>query len=110
MKRIAQGENAIVRRNLLKADGTPLLLSTLTTLRAEIVQSGMVIETNTYPSTKLRQGGSTSQAELEVTTDISATFLKGRVAIRWTVVAPSLIFTAEDIQKDIITEDVFDVI
>jgi hypothetical protein len=110
MKRIAKGENAIVRRNLLKADGTPLLLSTLSTLTAEIIQSGLILETNTYPSAKLRQGGSTSQAELEVTTNISDMFLKGRVAIRWTIVAPSLIFTVEDIQKDIITEDVFDVI
>lgn len=109
MKRIAQGENAIVRRNLLKADGTALLLSTLTLLRAEIIQSGTVIETNTYPSAKLRQGGSTSQAELEVTTDISAKFKKGRASIRWTIQANSAVFTAEGIQKDIISEDVFDV-
>jgi hypothetical protein len=110
VKRITQGENALVRRYLLKADGTPLLLADLTLLQADILQTGNIIETNTYPSAKLRQGVSTSQVELEVTTDISARFRKGRVAIKWTLQAPSLIFTAEDIQKDIITEDVFDVV
>lgn len=109
MKRIAQGENALIRRNLLKADGTALLLSTLTLLKAEILQNGSVIETLTYPVAKLRQGATTSQAELEVNTTVSASFKKGRVAIRWTIQATSAIFSAEGIQKDIITEDVLDV-
>lgn len=110
MKRIAQGENALIRRNLLKADGTALLLSSLTLFTAEIIQKGIVIETNTYPEDKLRQGSTTSQAELEVTTDISDLFRKGRVAIRWTIEANSALFSSEGIQKDIITEDVLDVV
>lgn len=110
MKRIAQGENALIRRDLKKSDGTALLLSTLTTFTAEIIQGGNVIELLTYPSAKLRQGTTTSQAELEVTTDVSAKFRKGRVEVRWTLIAPSVIFTSEDIQKDIITEDILDVV
>lgn len=110
MKRIAQGENALIRRNLLKADGTALLLSSLTTLTAQVIQKGIVIETLTYPSTRLRQGGTTSQAELEINTTVSGQFKKGRITIRWTIVATSIIFTAEGVQKDIIDEDVLDVV
>jgi hypothetical protein len=110
VKRIAQGENALIRRNLKQADGSNLLLSTLSTFTAEIIQAGNVIELLTYPSAKLREGTTTSQAELEVSTDVSAQFRKGRVSIRWTLVAPSVVFTSEDIQKDIITEDVLDVV
>ena len=110
LKRIEKGENALIRRDLKKVDGTDLLLSTLTTFTAEILQNGKVIETLTYPSTKLRQGSTTSQAELEITTTVSNQFRKGKVCVRWTLVAPSTVFTDEDIQKDIITEEVLDVV
>lgn len=110
MKRIAQGENALIRRNLKKADGTDLLLASLTTLTADIIQNGVVIESLTYPSAKLRQGATTSQAALEVSTTVSAQFHKGRVEVKWTLVQPNVtIFAAELIQKDIITEDILDV-
>lgn len=109
MKIIARGENALIRRNLEQVDGTDLLISTLTTLSVEIIQFGNVIETITYPHNKLRIGSSDSQAELEITTDISAQFSVGRVSARWTVIGESAIFTAESIQKDIITEDILDV-
>lgn len=74
------------------------------------MQNGTVIETVTYPSAKLRQGGSTSQAELEVVVATSLKFKKGRVSVRWTVTAASAIFTSDLIQKDIITEDILEVI
>lgn len=109
MKIIAKGENALIRRNLKKADGTALLLSSLTTFTAELMQGGNVIELVTYPSAKLRQGATTSQGEYELNTTISNTLKKGRVSIRWTFIANNVLFTAEGIQKDIITEDVLDV-
>jgi hypothetical protein len=109
LKIIARGENALIRRNLEQVDGTDLLLNTLTTLTVEIIQFGNVIETLTFPHDKLRIGSSDSQAELEVSTDVSAQFVAGKVSARWTVIGESDIFTAEGIQKDIITEDILDV-
>jgi hypothetical protein len=109
MKRIAQGENVLIRRNLKKVDGGDLLLTNVATLQAEIIQEGSVIEILSFPSPRLRQGLLPNQAELEIVTDTSNRFKKGRVAIRWTIICDSNIFLAERIQKDIITEDVLDV-
>lgn len=109
MKIIAKGENALIRRNLKKADGTALLLSDLTTRTAELIQNGVVIESLTYPSARLRQGTSTSQIEYEINTTTSNLLRKGRVAIRWTFIGANALFTSEGVQKDIITEDVLDV-
>jgi hypothetical protein len=110
LKRITTGENAIIRRNLLKADGTVLLLSSLTSLTAEIMQNGVVIESLSYPVAKLRQGASTSQIELEINTTTSAKFKKGRVNVRWTIVASSAVFTSEGSQKNIKSQEVLDVV
>jgi hypothetical protein len=110
VKRITAGENAIIRRNLEKADGTALLLSSLTSLTAEIMQNGVVIESLTYPAAKLRQGATTSQIELEINTTVSVRFKKGRVSVRWTIVASSAVFTAEGSQKNIKSQDVLDVV
>jgi hypothetical protein len=109
MKRIAQGENVLVRRDLKRVDGSDLLLIHVAILQAEIIQEGSVIEILSYPSPRLRQGLLPNQVELEIVTDTSNRFKKGRVAIRWTIVCDSTLFLAERIQKDIITEDVLDV-
>ena len=110
MKRINSGENVLIRRNLEKADGTVLLLSSLSTFTAEVMQNGSVIETLTYPSARLRQGTTTSQAEVEINTTTSNKFKRGRVSIRWTLVAANALFTSETTQKDIIIEDILDVV
>lgn len=95
---------------MIKADGTSLLLANVSELTAEIIQKGEVKEMLTYPSSKLREGTSTSQIELELSTDVSATLQKGRVTVRWTIVGANALFQHEGIQKDIITEDVLTVI
>lgn len=109
MKRIGQGENALIRRFLKKADGTDLLLSELTLLRAEVMQKGNVMETLTYPTAKIRQGSTNYQVEVEIDTTLSEQFAKGRVSIKWTLEADSLLFSAEGIQRDVIEEDILDV-
>jgi hypothetical protein len=109
LKQITHGDNALIRRNLKKVDETVLLLADVTTLSAEISQNGSVIETLTYPHAKLRQGATTSQVELEVSTDVSAKFGKGKVTVKWTIVVASAIFTSEGSQKSTKYENILDV-
>lgn len=110
MKRIAKGENALIKRNLKKADGTDLLLADTTLLKAEVIQNGSVLETITYPHARLRQGDTTSQVVLEINTTLSNMFTVGRVAVRWTIQIVSAVFSSELLQKDIITKDVLTVV
>jgi hypothetical protein len=109
LKQITHGDNALIRRNLKKVDKTDLLLEDVTTLSVEISQNGTVIETIVYPHAKLRQGSTTSQVELEVTTDVSAQFVKGKVTAKWKIVVASEIFTSEDIQQSTKYETILDV-
>jgi hypothetical protein len=109
MRVITQGENCIIRRNLKRADKTPLQLAETSLLKAEIIQDGTVLETLTYPVAKLRQGQTSSQAELEVTTDVTNKFRKGKVSVRWEIRINNAEFDVENFQSDKITEVVFDV-
>lgn len=109
MRVIQKGENVIIRRNLLKADGSALLLAQITSLSVAIIQDGYVIETLTYPGTHIRQGESTSQLELEISTTNSNKFKKGKVNLKYTLIFANIEFEAEGIQKDIIEENVLNV-
>jgi len=72
----------MVRINLLKKDGTPLVISTdVNTATCKLKQNGNVIETYSYPSDYLRVGETTNQLELEITSAITATFSKGPVFV-----------------------------
>ena len=104
MRVINKGENVLIRRNLKKADGTDLLLADISSLTVAIIQDGYVIEQLAYPSAYLRQGESTSQLELEISTTISGNFKTGKVTLKYTVVFPNTDFDAEGIQKDIVEE------
>lgn len=109
MKLITKGENAIIRRNLEKADGSDLMADDLTTISVDIIQNGNTLETLSYPTPKLRKGTVDWQVDLEISTDISNQFTTGKVVARWTLIGSSAIFTAEAIQKVIIIEDILDV-
>ena len=105
MRVINKGENVIIRRNLLKADGSNLLLSETTSLTVDVIQNGYVIESYTYPSTYLRQGESTNQMELEISTTISNQFKKDKVSLKYTLIFANAEFSGEGVQKDIIEEN-----
>lgn len=109
MRVINKGENVIIRRNLLKSDGTALLLSTVSSLSVNLVQDGVVVEAYTYPSTYLRQGTSTSQLELEISTAVSNSFKKGKVTMKVTITFANVEFDAEGLQRDIIEEAILNV-
>lgn len=109
MRIINKGENVIIRRNLQKADGSNLLLSEITSLSVSIIQDGAVIETLTYPSTYLRQGQSTNQLELEISTTNSNKFKVGKVSLKYTIVFANAEFTGEGTQKDIIEEPILNI-
>ena len=109
MKVIQKGENVIIRRNLLKADESALLLADITSLTVDIKQGGDVIDTLTYPGAYIRQGESTSQVEIEISTTNSNKFKAGKVSLRYTIIANNADFSGEGTQKDIIQEDVLSV-
>lgn len=99
--RIKTGENFIVRLDLKDKDGSNLLLSSLVSMGVDVKQNGSVLESMTYSSTNLRQGETTSQAEIEVRTTTSAKFKKGNVYLKVTVVAPDSDFDTESNQTKI---------
>lgn len=109
MRLINKGENVLIRRNLQKADGSNLLLSEVSSIVAAITQDGYVIDTLSYPSTYLRQGDSTSQLELEITTATSDRFKPGKVIVKYTIIFANPEFEGEGIQKDIIVEHTLNV-
>lgn len=82
---IYPGENLMIRLNLIKKDGTPLVISTdLNSCTISLKQNGRVIETYTYPTPAndyLRVGETTSQMELEITSAITAPLTKGALSI-----------------------------
>ena len=89
MPTIKRGENAIIQRNLFASDGTtPLLLSSLSLLHAQIIQHGKVLATYIYLPTpnpvqaEIRQGTSTSNIEVEITKDLSDDFKEGSVTMK----------------------------
>lgn len=103
---ITRGENFIVRRDLFLADGvTPLLLANLTILKVTIVQADKVLRTYNYPEPELRQGLSTSQAELEVSTTTSDLIIPGKAKLIWYLRRTNPTFVFEGNQLDVIVED-----
>jgi hypothetical protein len=109
MKQINRGENALIQRDLKKLDATPLLLTEVDSVVAEVIQNGNVIETLSYPSPRLRQGSTPSQVILEIITTISQLFTRGIVELRWTIIGDHAMYTAEGKKTNIIVEQVLDV-
>ncbi len=101
---IYAGENLLLQRDLKDADGNNLLLSSLTSLRVDILQDEKLITTYYYPSGYFRQGATNSQVEIEVSTEISTQLRRGNLSFRYTITAPNTEFTAEGSQIDIFTE------
>lgn len=102
---IIKGENFVLRRDLQLADNSPLLVATLTELKADLIQNGVVIKNYTYPSSELRDGTTTSQIELEIKEATSLLLSPGMCQIRWYLKRPNAVFQADTFQKDIISED-----
>ena len=84
---LIKGENALVKQNLLASDGTtPVLLSSLTYLSAQVIQFRRVLASYVYGTdAEIRQGDSTSQVEVEISEALSATFKEGLVTVRLTM-------------------------
>lgn len=84
MATLKRGANTLYERQLYRTDGTtPLLISELVTIQAEIIQYGVVLATYTLKPTpaddEIRQGSSTSIVEIEITKALSDTFKEGAV-------------------------------
>ncbi|MBI5689253.1 MAG: hypothetical protein HZC55_04090 [Verrucomicrobia bacterium] len=96
---IFRGENLLVRRSLLMADGvTPLPLSSLSSLRVQLFQGALEKASatlGTHP--ELRQGpGGVAEVEYELTSAVSAALTKGTpLRLRWTFRVPDAGFTVE---------------
>ena len=87
MANITIGANTLIERQLYRVDGTtPLLLSELVTVQAQVKQYGKVFATyNLKPGDaddEIRQGASTSKIEIEITKALSAQFKEGAVDIK----------------------------
>lgn len=99
---IKAGENFLVRFNLLKKDGSALVIATdLISAVAEIKQNGKIIETLTYPAANLRVGETSNQLEIEVTQATSDLFTGGDITVKITVVATDAEFDTEEEQKKV---------
>lgn len=84
MATLKRGGNTLIERQLYRVDGTtPLLLSELVTIQAQIIQYGRVIASyNLKPGvadSEIRQGSSTSKVEIEITKELSVLFREGPV-------------------------------
>lgn len=116
MPTIKKGENAIIKRNLFASDGTtPLLLSSLTALSAEIKQYNRVLATYVYSPTpdpaqpEIRQGASTSQIEVEITVELSNKFREGPVTMKLIMGQTSAEYDVDEELRDIDEFEIFTV-
>lgn len=106
---IIRGENVLVRRNLLAEDGTtPVPLSSLQNLSAQVLQYGRLITTFVHTptpdpvQTEIREGpGGTNQVEIEITPTLCATFREGSVDIRLLMEQTAASFATYGKLKDI---------
>ena len=87
MPTLKKGGNTLIERNLFRIDGTtPLLISELVTIQAQIIQYGRLKATYTLKPApaddEIREGSSTSTVEIEITKELSETFREGPVICR----------------------------
>lgn len=87
MATLKRGANKLYEQQLYRDDGTtPLLLSELSYLRAQIIQYNRVlVEYNFKPGdadSEIREGSSPSKVEIEITKELSATFREGPVTCK----------------------------
>ncbi len=105
---LVRGENAIVQRSILDADGNPVVLDSCLSISADVMAMGRVLYSTVYPSEELRQGiGASNLLELEVTGARSARFPWGSVSVRWRIKVPDSVYTTDPGQIDIVSENVF---
>jgi hypothetical protein len=103
MLAIKPGENAIIKKDVY-GTGALLLLSSLVSAKVDIMFNSKILATYTYPSTYLRQGDTTSQLELEISSILSADFRPNTtIDAQWTLVKTNSEFSSTE-QKDIIKE------
>jgi hypothetical protein len=116
MSTIKRGENAIIQRNLFASDGTtPLLLSSLSLLHAEIIQYNVVLATYVYLPTpnpvqdEIRQGSSTSQIEIEIKKELSLLFKEGDVSMKLIMEQTDAEYESDTVLRDIDESVIFTV-
>lgn len=116
MPTIVRGENAIIRRNLLASNGsTPVLLSSLVYLSAQIRQYGVImaeyimtpIQDPVHP--EIRQGIITSQVEVEITKTLSDRFKEGPVTMKLFMEQADAEFDEDQELRDIDEFEIFTV-
>jgi hypothetical protein len=116
MPTIIRGENALIRRNLLASNGTtPVLLSSLVYLSAQIKQFGIVMaEYIMTPEqdpihAEIREGLIPSQVEVEITKTLSDRFKEGPVTMKLSMEQADAEFDEDQELRDIDEFEIFTV-
>lgn len=116
MPTIVKGENALIRRNLLAVNGTtPVLLSSLVYLSAQIKQFGVImaeyimlpVQVPAHP--EIREGLTDSQVEIEITKTLSDRFKEGSVTMKLFMEQADVEFDTDGELRDIDEFEIFTV-
>lgn len=116
MPTIKRGENTIIRKNLLDSDGeTPLVISSLATISAQIKQYGYVLAEYVLLPTpnpvqgQIRVGATTNQLEVEIVEALSETFKEGSVTMKILMRKADAQFIVDTKWRDLDDEEIFTV-
>lgn len=96
MTTLLPGENRLLTRQFVQADGvTPLLISSLASVSVALEQGGAVLARYTLGTdSQLRAGPDASSVTLELVTAFTSS-KKGAIRERWTLIAANAAFVAE---------------
>jgi hypothetical protein len=104
---VTKGENLLIRKTLLKADGTALLYTDLSNSDTKInvyFQKSLIISYSKGTSTEIRQGTTTSQLEFELTKAFTSTLL-GEYVIEYIFQVANTDFDVDLVQVNISSQE-----
>lgn len=100
-----KGENSLLRKQLKRADGTDLNISSILDASVKIEQYGVELKKYTLGvDGELREGSLPNELELEITKVVSETLPVGRLKLIYTIEVANSDFETESRQIDIFTE------
>lgn len=107
---IKRGENLLIRKNLLQADGSPLLLADLAGavvhLKHTVKSKQIILKTYEYGSDpELRAGTTTSQLEFELPMVTSAELPLGSIIAEFVLDVNDVNFHVDSASRNIIRQD-----
>lgn len=92
---IARGENKLLTRTLTQANGTALLVSSLTLARVELIQGGVIVATYTRGTNNELRSSGTDALVVELTAAFTASLTPGVLTERYTLHTLDLAFTVD---------------